>query len=362
MELGLLSQVRVRGGRPVLRWLHGLPWLRARLLAERREDVARGLDPDIACMLAIGARTGDAELGKASPAVERRKMAESIHLVEDMPDGAVEVTERAVLGPAGRIPARLYEPAGLARPSPGLVFIHGGGWVTGDLDTHDTLCRRIALVGRLRVLSVAPRLAPEHRFPAAVEDSVAAFRAAAQNAAAFGIDPTRLGIGGDSAGGNLSAVVGLETRGDALRPALTVLIYPAVDATCSQPSHRRLGQGYLLTSDSIAWYLDHYIPDRAQRRDPRISPLLAPDLAGAPPAIVAVAGFDPLVDEGERYADRLAEAGAEVEVLRSPSLPHGFVLMTGLVPAAMAATEEIARRAGERLRREAGPVAASAPT
>jgi acetyl esterase len=348
MRLPLLSRIKVRGGRPVVRWLHGQSWLRRRLLSGRDADLAKGLDHDVAWMLALAERAGEDELARGSPRKARRKMAESIRLVEDMPAGAVAVTDRTVPGSAGPIPARVYEPDGLPRPSPGLVFVHGGGWVTGDLDTHDTLCRRMALLGKVRVVSIAPRMAPEHPFPAPVDDTLAAFRFVAKNAGAFGIDPARLGIGGDSAGGNLSAVVGLDTRTDEVKPALTVLIYPSVDATCSQPSHRELAHGYFLTKESIDWYLGHYAPP-ALRRDPRVSPLHTEDLRGAPRALIAIAGFDPLRDEAERYAERLGEAGTAVEVLRSPSLPHGFTLMTAIVPAALRATEAIARRTGELL-------------
>jgi acetyl esterase len=328
--------------------LHRQSWLREWLLAEREADLTKGLDADIAWMLALGERTGDVALGKHSPAKERRRMAESVRLVEDPPNGVVSVTDRTVPGAAGAIPARVYAPDGLEHPSPGFLFLHGGGWVTGDLDTHDTLCRRIALLGKLRVVAVAPRLAPEHRFPAAVEDAIAAFRFVASSAKELGIDPARLGVGGDSAGGNLSAVVSLETRADDVRPALAVLIYPALDATCSQPSHRELGTGYLLTRESIAWYLGHYV-EPSRHRDPRVSPLWREDLAGAPRTLLAIAGFDPLRDEAERYAERLEAAGATVEVLRAPSLPHGFALMTGLAPVALAATEAIAKRTGELL-------------
>ncbi len=349
MDLPLLSRLRIRGGRPLVRWLQRQPWVTERLLARRAESIAKGLDPDIAWMLAAGDLTGDTGLGGTSAAIARRKMAESIGLVEDAPRGVVHTVDRTVAGAEGPLAARVYHPEGLARPSAGLVFIHGGGWVTGDLDTHDTLCRRIALVGDIRVVAIEPRVAPEAKFPAAVDDALAAFRYVAKNANDFAIDPARLGIGGDSAGGNLSAVVGLDTRGDLVKPALTCLIYPAVDATRAQPSHQELGKDYLLTSDSMAWYLEQYLP-RASYRDPRASPLFAKDLSGAPPALIAIAGFDPLRDEAERYAERLVEAGAKVEVLRSPSLPHGFTLMTALAPAALAATEEIARRTGALLR------------
>lgn len=349
MKLGLFERVKVQHGRPLVRRIFATPWLRERLVRSRAPELARGLDPDIALMLALGERTGDAEVSGHTPESARRSIMASVAIVEDLPRGALVVREREVPGADGELPARLYEPEGLREPSPGLVFIHGGGWVVGDLDTHDTLCRRIALLGRLRVLSVAPRLAPEHPFPAAVLDSVAAFRFVAREASRFGLDPARLGIGGDSAGGNLSAVVGLATRGDAAKPKLTLLVYPAVDATCSMPSHTELAEGFFLTEESIRWYLSHYA-GATLRTDPRLSPLHEADLRGAPPALVVIAGFDPLRDEGEAYAARLVAAGTPVEVLRSPSLPHGFALMTGLSARALVDTERFARRAGELLR------------
>ena len=351
MRLDFVSRARVRAGRRFARLVFGVPAIYSRLRDTRRADVARGLDPDVAVMLAAGELIGQTGAVARTPAYERREMAVSIGMADDAPRDAVDVRDLRVPGAADMLEARLYAPRGLPSPAPGLVFVHGGGWVTGDLDTHDGLCRRLAITGRLRILSVAPRLAPEHPFPAPVEDSIAAFRHVAGRARELGFDPTRLGIGGDSAGGNLAAVVGLATREDAVRPKLTVLVYPAVDATCSHPSHRTNGRGYFLTEESIRWYLGHYLgPDEALRTNPRVSPFHAMDLRGAPDALVAVAGFDPLLDEGVRYAERLEEAGARVTLLRYDALPHGFTLMTRLSRASLAATLEIALRAGELLR------------
>jgi len=355
-RLSRVDRVKVRYAGPIVRHVFRSPWLRERLLRAREADLARGLDPDIALLLVLGERTGDAEVAGRSPDAARRSILASVSIIEDTPSGSVRVRERELPDANGGVMrARLYEPAGLASPSPGFVFIHGGGWVVGDLDTHDTLCRRLALEAQVRVLSVEPRLAPEHPFPAAVHDSLAAFRYAAREAAALGFDPGRLGVAGDSAGGNLSAVVGQLTRGDVVRPKLSLLIYPAVDATCSFASHRELGEGYFLTRESIAWYLDRYAgttsqPGHASRTDPLLSPLHTKDLAGAPPALEVVAGFDLLSDEGEAYAEKLIAAGVTAEVLRSPSLPHGFALMTGVCGRALRDTEHFARRAGELLR------------
>ena len=351
MRFGFASRMRIKVSRPLVRMVQQSSALRAPLLARRAADLAKGLDPDTALMLVLGEISGDAKLAEGTPAAARRKMAESIAIVEDVPVGDLDVTESEVSGSAGPIAARVYRPTSLAAPSPGLVYVHGGGWVTGDLDTHDTLCRRIALVGDLCVISIAPRMAPEHPFPAAIDDTVAAFRDVAGRAEELRLDPARIGIGGDSAGGNLSAIVGLETRSDERKPALTALLYPCVDATCRDPSHQSLGQGYLLTADSIAWYLEHYVGEDASRRKlPRVSPMYVDDLSGAPPALVVNAGFDPLRDEAERYWERLKAAGTPAELVRYPALIHGFLLMTGLSAAALAATEEIARRMGKMLR------------
>ncbi len=350
------AELRLAGLRRVSRSVfrsEGAAGLRRLLLRGRANDVAEGLDPDIALMLVLARVSGNGELTATTPEKARRHMLEGIRLAEDVPREPVDARDVEVTGAAGILPARLYEPAGdarLERGSRGLVFIHGGGWVTGDLETHDTLCRRLAIHGRMRVLAVCPRLGPEHPFPAAVLDSIAAFRDVAARAESFGIDPKRLGIGGDSAGGNLSAVVGLSTRGDARKPALTLLVYPATDATRTRQSHTTRGDGYLLTRETMSWYLDHYLGGAdVSRIDPRLSPLWEKDLSGAPPAIVVVAGFDPLVDEGVAYAERLQEAGVPTELMRFDSLPHGFALMTGIVPAAMDATIALAKRAGATL-------------
>ncbi len=351
MRFDLVSRARIRVGRRLARWVYRTPALYDRLLAARRDDVARGLDPDVAVMLALGDRLGQTGAPHGTPERERREMAVSIASVEDAPSGLVEARDLDVPGAVSMLEARTYTPGGIETPSPGLVFVHGGGWVTGDLDTHDTLCRRLAIEGRLRVVAVAPRLAPEHPFPAAVEDTLVAFRHVAGRAREMGIDPMRLGLGGDSAGANLTAVTSLATRGDAIPPRLALLIYPALDATCSQPSHATNARGFILTEASIQWYLRHYVgTDEALRTNPRVSPFHAPDLRGAPDTLVVVAGFDPLVDEGERYAERLREAGTRVETMRFDGLPHGFALTTGLSPACLAATVAFARRSGTWLR------------
>lgn len=244
----------------------------------------------------------------------------------------------------GRIAVRSYRPM-LNEVLPALVFFHGGGWTIGDLDTHDVLCRQLAAGARCTVFSVDYRLAPEHPFPAAVEDCFSAVQFVFQNAKALQVDPSRIAVGGDSAGGNLAAVVALMAR-DAGAPALAyqLLIYPATDQRCQFPSHERNGEGYLLTRDSIRFFRGAYLPDQKDYTDWRASPLLAASHAGLPPAFVLTAGFDPLVDEGRAYAERLAKAGVEVGYREYADMVHGFVLFGGVVEAANAAVAECCRQ------------------
>jgi acetyl esterase len=300
----------------------------------------RALDPQTAAMLAL--EQVDPGAGKTSdpPAVARRRMAASIATVAPPPVLGVTTEPLTATSPAGPIPMRLYTPAGVIAPAPAVVYYHGGGFVTGDLETHDGFCRRLAVGARCRVVAVDYRLAPEHRFPAAVEDAVAAFRWVAQRCGDLGIDAARIAVAGDSAGGNLSAVISIKTREDARRPCLQVLMYPAVDLTCTDPSHAEMGNGYFLTSDLIAWYLRHYAPG-VDRRNPDLSPIYAPDLRGAAPALIYSAGFDPLRDEALRYAERLREAEVPVRHWEFPSLIHGFALMGGMIDGARRATDEI---------------------
>lgn len=353
MKLGFVARTRVALGHPLLRALFNSQsvagWLRRRL----HEPRAPLLDPDLGLMLALDDRTADSQLWHFSPPKARRKLAESVALVQGAVPADDPCTVQALKIPtaAGDLPARLYAMPDGPRPAPGLVYLHGGGWVTGDLDTHERLCRQLARAGGLRIVSIDYRLAPEHPFPAAVDDALAAFRHVAAQAEALGLDPQRLGVAGDSAGGNLAAVVGHKTRGEARRPALAVLVYPALDARCQLPSHRELGQGYFLTREAIDWYYGHYLgPDLARRSDPDVSPLLAEDVSGVPPTIVIAAAFDPLRDEAAAYAERLRQARVPVRYHCYPDMLHGFALMTELSAASQAATEEIARQIGQTLR------------
>jgi acetyl esterase len=239
---------------------------------------------------------------------------------------------------------RLYRPLGSATEArlPALVYFHGGGWVIGDLDTHDTLCRQLANGSGCAVVSVDYRLAPEHRFPCAVDDSLAATQWVSRHAAELGLDASRLAVGGDSAGGNLAAVValllrnappeiagaGADERAAAPVLRLQLLIYPATDMRRVAPSHTSNGQGYLLTRDTIDYFCGHYIPtDAGDLADVKASPLLHPDLRDLPPALVLTAGYDPLRDEGLHYAQRLTEAGVRTSLVCFERQIHGFILM-----------------------------------
>ena len=253
---------------------------------------------------------------------------------------------RDVMIGAGRaIPARLYRPLGAAAGEalPVLIYFHGGGWVIGDLDTHDVVCRQIANGSGAAVVAVDYRLAPEHKFPGAVEDAIAATAWIAENGAALGIDASRLAVGGDSAGGNLAAVVSLHAR-DQAGPKLTqqVLIYPAVEFAMTHPSHERFAEGLLLTRPTMLWFRDHYLRGIGDGADWRASPLRADAFAGLPPALVLTAGCDPLCDEGEDYAARLAAAGVPVTLMRVEGMIHGFLTMGKLIPAANEAVAMIA--------------------
>lgn len=285
-----------------------------------------------------------------APAEARRLYRERRGFTQPDPPPLAEVRELAAPGPGGAIALRLYRPVAAPAVLPLLVYFHGGGWTIGDLDTHDVPCRQLALAGGCAVLSVDYRLGPEHRFPAAVDDCVATTRWAREQAAALGIDAARIAVGGDSAGGNLAAVVALAERDAGTPLVYQLLVYPATDMRAVAPSHRANGQGYLLTADSIAYYRGHYVPDPAQWSDWRVSPLLAPDHSRLPPALVITAGFDPLRDEGRQYADALSAAGNRVQYVCFERQVHGFFAMSRVIDEADSAIA----LAGAALRRALG--------
>ena len=257
----------------------------------------------------------------------------------------MEVAEsRLVLGP-GPVALRAYRPLGAKKGEklPALVYFHGGGWVIGDLNTHDTLCRALANAAGCAVFSVDYRLAPEHPFPAAVDDCVAATRFVFEESAALEVDSSRIAVGGDSAGGNLAAVVALHARDDGAPPlAFQLLIYPATDQRCGFASHQKNGKGYLLTRESIEFFRGCYLPEPRDWADWRASPLLAKNHSALPPALVLTAGYDPLVDEGRAYAEKLRSAGVRVDYREYPDMVHGFILFGGALDTANAAVAECA--------------------
>ncbi|MDP2312397.1 MAG: alpha/beta hydrolase [Pseudomonadota bacterium] len=325
--------------RPLLRAALALPpgFARLRVGDPPRNDRGTPLDHGTHVLVWLENRMFGG-LTKATPEKARVAMRGSVAIVASRPTAALDVHDTRVPGgPA----VRVYRPLGAPRPV--LVYLHGGGWVQGDLDTHDGLCRRLATEADRVVVSVDYRLAPEHPFPAGLDDTLHALRWV--RTADLG-GPTlapagRVSVGGDSAGGNLAAAACLALRdaGEPL-PELQVLVYPGLDQTRALPSHRTFARGYLLTAADIDWFQAHYAV--TDLRDPLASPLLAPDLRGLPPAVVTTAGFDPLRDEGEAYVARLREAGVPVVHLDEAGLVHGYAAMDGVLAEADAAVARLA--------------------
>jgi acetyl esterase len=303
------------------------------------------LDPDAAAVFKAFQEAGRPPYETLTPKEAREFYLAGRPVTNPEPPELKSVEPLSIPAPYGSIPARVYTPktlrlaAGLA---PCLVFFHGGGWVIGDLDSHDVVCRKLADEGQLIVISVDYRLAPEHKFPAAVDDAIAATKWIAENARGLGIDAERLTVGGDSAGGNLAAVVAIAAR-DGNGPAISgqVLIYPAIDFAMTHPSHSEPETSILLTHSVIKWFRDHYLTGTADVHDWRASPARAKTLIGLPPAYVLTAGADPLRDEGDEYALRLKEAGVAVTSRHFPGQFHGFFTMGKLLQQANVAASEI---------------------
>jgi acetyl esterase len=292
------------------------------------------LDPQARALIDLMIERQVPAVHTLTPAEARRFYLERRFFTQPEAPAVAEVRQLAM---ADGVPLRLYRPQAEG-VTPVLVYFHGGGWTIGDLDTHDVLCRQLCAAAGVAVVAVDYRLAPEHRFPAAVDDCLAATRWVQQQAAALGLDATRLAVGGDSAGGNLAAVVALLLRdaGD-LPPACQLLIYPATDQRAGAPSHTTNARGYLLTAESIGYYRGHYLPAPASWSDWRASPLLAPSLKSLPPALVLTAGFDPLRDEGRQYADALSAAGNRVQYVCFERQVHGFITMSKVLDEARTA-------------------------
>ena len=290
------------------------------------------LDPQAKALLDLMVERGVPPTHTLSPQDARRFYLERRGATQPEPRDLAEVRNLTATGPHGAIALRLYRPAAAARPAPTLVYYHGGGWTMGNLDSHDVLCRQLADESGFVVVSVDYRMGPEHRFPAAVDDVLAATRWLQAQADPLGLDATRFAVGGDSAGGNLAAVVALAWRdaGEAVPLKFQLLIYPATDMRLAAPSHTSNGQGYLLTADTIRYFRSHYL-DPEQYGDWRASPLLHADLSGLPPALVITAGFDPLRDEGRQYADALSAAGSTAQYICFERQIHGFITMGRLL-------------------------------
>jgi len=314
------------------------------------------LDPQAKAVLEQMAALGDPPLGTLSPEETRRAMADRRAA---MPPGepVAKTEDRGVPGPVGEIPVRIYTPEG-SGPFPVLVYFHGGGWVIGDIESHDASVRALTNRSGCVVVSVDYRLAPEHKFPAAAEDCFAATQWAAAHAAEFHGDASRLAVGGDSAGGNLAAVVSLlaKERGGP-RIALQLLVYPVTDYNFDRPSYVENAEGYLLTRDSMVWFWNHYLNSPDEGKNPVASPIQASDLRGLPPALVITAEYDPLRDEGEAYAKRLEEAGVQVVCTRYDGMIHGFFGMHLMIDKARQALDQ----AATALRTALGSTPAGAP-
>lgn len=300
------------------------------------------LEPELQLLLSLIERRGRPPYGEMSLPHAREEMRRGAVVgarPATQPVGVVRAIE--VDGAAGPMAARHYVPAPATEPQPLIVFFHGGGFVLGDLDSHDVPCRLLAHHAGAHVVSVDYRLAPEHPFPAAADDGRAALRWAFANAERLGADGQRVAVAGDSAGGNIAAVVAWDAANDGgPAPALQVLIYPATDFAERSRSHEMFDQGFLLIREDMDWFAAQYAGP-ADRNDPRLSVLRAEGLDGVAPALVVTAGFDPLRDEGEAYAARLREAGVPVLVRRFPGLIHGFINLTGVSRTARDALVEI---------------------
>jgi len=307
--------------------------------------------PQLAAFLEASNRPGVPKMWEVGPE-GARVMARAMVAATNSPRQPVaDVHDREIPGPGGRIPVRLYMPTAPA-PRGALVYFHGSGFVIYDLDSHDAECRAMCNRAGITVVSVDYRLAPEHKFPAAVEDAMAALEWTSANAAELGVDPARIAVGGDSAGGNLAAVVAQIARDRGGPPvAFQLLVYPVTDARMGHASMDENAEGYGLTRRQMAWFIEQYVREEADKLDPRCSPLLAKSLGGLPPALVITAEYDVLRDEGEAYARRLISDGVRTTLTRYTGMIHGAFQMHGMLDAGRAMLEQ----AGDALRSALAP-------
>jgi acetyl esterase len=307
---------------PILRRVAGPP---------RRSPDGLVLDMQLQVLLKLIEITKLPPFAGGAVAEARRSLERAAPTLDVAPASDVAAYDRTIPGEGGPLRARVYTPrTALPLPSrlaPGLVFFHGGGWVVGSIESHDRVCRALASRAGVVVVSVDYRLAPEHPFPAAPRDAVASTRWLLANAASLGVDPAAVAVGGDSAGGNLAAVVCQALRRDARRPTFQLLVYPGTDMTRSLPSHAMFGDSYFLSKASGDWYIGHYMGQAGDTRDPQASPLFCDDMKGLPPTLVITCGFDPLRDEGRAYADKMRAAGVEVEYVCFEGQMHGVMML-----------------------------------
>jgi len=286
------------------------------------------LDPQARHVLYLSQQAPAPLFETGTPDEARRAYVAGLPTLQGEREPVASLSEPTIAGPGGPLPLRIYRGQGAAAAgAPALLYLHGGGWVIGNLDSHDEICRWFANMAACVVVCPDYRLAPEHKFPAAVEDCRAALAFMQSEAEALGIDAKRIAIAGDSAGGNLATVLCLMARGDKDPPVAQLLFYPNTDAAQAADSYRRFAEGYGLTAATMAWFRDHYVSHASDIDDWRVSPLKAASLAGAAPAFVAIAGHDILADEGEAYARRLQDDGVPVVLRRWPGQIHGFVSM-----------------------------------
>ena len=312
------------------------------------------LDPEVETLLELARKAGRPPFEALTPEQARAAYAASWDVLQPPAAEVGSVRDVTIPGKAGDLRLRVYRGIGTrsGESLPCLVFLHGGGWVIGNLESHDRMCRSLANKARICVVAVDYRLAPEHRYPAAVDDCVTALEWVAGNAGTLGVAPARIGIGGDSAGGNLAAVLALMGRDGNAPPAMfQALLYPVVDLTAASASYRRVTSGVPLTAATMHYFIDHYTPAASDRLDWRASPLLAKSLAGTPPALVLTVAHDPLCDEGVAYARRLEDDGVRVTALHLSDHMHGMLMHGKLVQAGNVMLDFVGAAIGDALHR-----------